>query len=568
MQCPACLQSPPEGARFCPACGGTLPGAGESAPDALEGKIVGGRYVVRQLLAEGGMGRVYVADQQMGTTVRKVALKVMLADYALNPKVVTRFLRECGMVCELEHPNTIKFYDYGRTEDGDLFIAMEFVPGESLAAAIKRQGPISPERVDRIFSQICGSLQEAHDKGIVHRDIKPENIMLTQPAGEPDVVKVLDFGIARRDGDRDPRLTPLGLVLGSPPFMSPEQFRGADVDARSDIYSVGVVAFKALTGVLPFKAHELFEWATLHMSAPPVPFDGTPGGPAVPASMRAAVLRALAKSPDDRPQSMRELYQELTIGAGGRTSLLGRSQPPPAFSSTPPPPAPPSESLAPTQVKRSSYRPPTFADVAPPAGPLFERPPRDATEVKPPPAPPSESLPTEAKRSSYRPPTFADVAPRAGPFFERPPPTVREPIPPTVRQGEAKSNTLAILASVALVALAIFGGVLLAKRLVDGPSGAPPPPPPGGPPPGGPPPPPPARPPGGTPPPPLPPGAGAATSSPTAPAGDGSCRRTMQAAAAGQCAAALGFRARCPASDPEHAAAHAAYGRYCGSGAP
>src|SRR5688500_9206915 len=152
------------------------------------------------------MGRIYVADQQMGTTVRQVAVKVRLAEYAGNDQVVSRFLRECGMVCELEHPNTIKYYDYGQTDDDDLFVDTEYVAGDSVGAIVKRDGPPAPERVDHLLAQICGSQQEAHDKGIVHRHVKPENILVTSPAGEADVVKVLDFGIARRDGGRDPRL--------------------------------------------------------------------------------------------------------------------------------------------------------------------------------------------------------------------------------------------------------------------------------------------------------------------------------------------------------------------------
>src|SRR5215467_9383714 len=197
MECPACGATRPElsGARFCPACGGELPDEG---PDPMIGTVVGGRFRVVSLIAEGGMGRVYAAEQRMGTTLRKVAIKTLLAEFAKSEPQVQRFLLECSMVSELEHPNTIKFYDWGQTDIGGLFIAMEFLSGESLAHVVHRDGRLMPERVDVIIGQICGSLQEAHDKGIVHRDVKPENILLTNPAGEADFVKVLDFGIAKR----------------------------------------------------------------------------------------------------------------------------------------------------------------------------------------------------------------------------------------------------------------------------------------------------------------------------------------------------------------------------------
>ncbi|HTJ84480.1 MAG TPA: protein kinase, partial [Polyangiaceae bacterium] len=266
-------------------------------------------------------------EQSMGGTKRKVAVKVLLSEYSGRDQDMQRFERECATVVELEHPNTIKFHDYGETPEGDMYIAMELLVGPSLSQVL-RDGPLSPERVDLIMGQICGSLQEAHDRGIVHRDVKPDNVIITSPGGAPDFVKVLDFGIAKRVGGRDPKLTPLGVVLGSPPYMSPEQFTLQDIDARSDIYSLGVVAYQMLTGRLPFEAKDPMEWAALHMGAEPAPID-TPGF-YIPDSMRQAIARALSKYPADRPQSMRELYSSFTLGTGtlppGRaSSVLPRS---------------------------------------------------------------------------------------------------------------------------------------------------------------------------------------------------------------------------------------------------
>jgi len=318
--------------------------------------MLAGRYRVTHLVAEGGMGRVYAAEQLMGQTQRKVAIKVLLAEYSGRDQDMQRFSRECSTVTELEHPNTIKFYDYGDTAQGDLFIAMEFLSGDSLAQIVKL-GPLPPDRVDLIIGQICGSLQEAHDHGIVHRDLKPDNIILTSPGGAPDFVKVLDFGIAKRTNSRDPKLTPLGVVLGSPPYMSPEQFTMQEVDPRSDIYSLGVVAYQMLTGKLPFSATDPLEWAALHMGVAPAPVDSH--GMVVPFEMRCAIHRALAKETSQRPQTMREFFSEFTIGSGtlapGRASSMLPT--PASMMPFPPPPRAPSQ-LAPA--------PPAFVSELPP----------------------------------------------------------------------------------------------------------------------------------------------------------------------------------------------------------
>ncbi|MCC6554391.1 MAG: protein kinase [Polyangiaceae bacterium] len=326
MDCPACHQPNIDGARFCAKCGALLPVATDAGADPLINTVVGGRFRIVGVLGEGGMGRVYTGEQQMGTSVRKVAIKTLLSQFARDPQVIARFMREVGTVSELEHPNTIKVYDFGQTATGELYIAMELLSGISLEDALEKGGPLPPERVDRIMGQVCGSLEEAHQKGIIHRDLKPANIYLTKRAGEEDYVKVLDFGIAKRD-DRnskaDQKLTQQGTVLGTPPYMSPEQFKGKELDPRSDIYSLGVVTYEMLTGRLPFEADTPWAWATQHMTSQPFPFEATPLSSSVPPKMKAAVMRALSKNADERPQSVREFYEELTLGAGPRLSVLG-----------------------------------------------------------------------------------------------------------------------------------------------------------------------------------------------------------------------------------------------------
>ena len=330
MECPACHTLNVDGAHFCAKCGALMP-AQKDETDPLIGSIVGGRFRVLGILGEGGMGRVYTAEQQMGTTARKVAIKTLLSEYARDAKVVERFMRECATVVELEHPNTIKFYDYGKTDAGDLYIAMELLTGSSLEKALEG-GALAPDRVDRILSQISGSLQEAHDKGIVHRDLKPANIFLTTRAGEGDYVKVLDFGIAKRDDKHskaEAKLTQQGTVLGTPPYMSPEQFKGQELDARSDIYSLGVMAYEMLTGRLPFDADTPWAWATQHMTAQPFPFETVPLGGAVPAKMKAAVMRALSKDKAQRQQSAREFFDDFTLGGGAASISVAFGDPPP-----------------------------------------------------------------------------------------------------------------------------------------------------------------------------------------------------------------------------------------------
>src|SRR3982751_725934 len=189
MKCEACQHENIDGARFCAHCGALMPTLGEAGADPLIGQLIGGRYRVTGVLGEGGMGIVYVGEQQMGSTVRKVAIKTLHQHLSKDPAVLARFHRECGTVAQLEHPNTIKFYDFGATSDGTLYIAMEFVAGKPLSAVIEGTGPLSGERTIKILRQICGALEEAHKLGIVHRDLKPDNVILTDRAGESDFVK-------------------------------------------------------------------------------------------------------------------------------------------------------------------------------------------------------------------------------------------------------------------------------------------------------------------------------------------------------------------------------------------
>ncbi|NUP09322.1 MAG: protein kinase [Polyangiaceae bacterium] len=311
MTCPRCGHYVLEQQSACLHCGAQL-----RACDQRIGSMIGGKYFLRRLIAEGGMGRVYAAEQRLGSIVRTVAVKMVQPGLATNEKVVERFMHECGIVTVLRHPNTIEVYDFGEAEGGELYVVMEYVEGRSLAKVLADGGPLAIDRIDHLFAQICGSLTEAHGRGIIHRDLKPDNVLLTSRAGDDDFVKVLDFGIAWRAdpaaGPRERRLTEQGTVLGTPAYMAPERFSSGPVDATSDVYALGVMAYECATGILPFVAETMFEWAARHTTADPLPFDSTEAGAKVPERMRRAILRALAKRPRDRPQSARAFLEELT----------------------------------------------------------------------------------------------------------------------------------------------------------------------------------------------------------------------------------------------------------------
>jgi serine/threonine-protein kinase len=288
-------------------------------PDRLVGLEIGGKYKIVSLLGEGGMGCVYKGEQKLGNTIRKVAIKTLHEHLSHDPQILARFEREVGTVAGLQHPNTIQVFDFGKMDDGTLYIVMEFVEGKSVAGWLETTGAMEPARVVNILKQVCGSLEEAHGLGIVHRDLKPDNIVLCDKAGQHDWVEVLDFGIAKRSNEADEKeqkLTQQGMVLGTPPYMSPEQFTGKPVDRRSDIYSLAVMAYEMLTGGLPFNGNTAWEWATAHMTAQPRPLETFPVSQRIPPAMKAAILRGLEKDPLRRPQTVTEFFNMFSTGAG------------------------------------------------------------------------------------------------------------------------------------------------------------------------------------------------------------------------------------------------------------
>lgn len=267
-----------------------------------------GQYVLEQKLGEGGMGEVYRARH--GMMRRPTAIKLLRGDRAGELHLL-RFEREVQLTARLTHPNTITIFDYGRTDDGILYYAMELLDGANLQKIVAVSGAQPANRVLRILGMVCGALTEAHDIGLIHRDIKPANIMLCAQGGERDVVKLLDFGLVKQfELGRDVQLTGASTVLGTPQYMAPESILTPDsADVRTDLYSLGAVAYFLLAGVDVFEGNSVVEICIKHIHEAPVSLSAR--GVAVSAELDAVVLACLEKDPARRPQSAAELRRRL-----------------------------------------------------------------------------------------------------------------------------------------------------------------------------------------------------------------------------------------------------------------
>jgi len=353
--CPACRARNLDDARFCSQCGIRLEaGAGEDDPipaapegadsmvslvgaatlagdtpsedpahlaDPLIGVVIADRYRIVEPLGRGGMGVVYkVEHARIG---KLMALKILTGELGRNAELVARFKREALMASKLSHPNTVQVFDFGSSE-GMTYLAMELLRGNDLGRIVRRGGPLGPSRTSRIVIQICSSLAEAHDHDIVHRDLKPENIIIVKGQAGDDVVKVLDFGLAKlRESKELGEVTTRGAIVGTPFYMSPEQIRGEPVDPRSDVYSLGALMYVCLTGQPVFDSATPMGILTKHLTE-------TPEAPSlrfpdlgIPRALSAIVMRALEKDPDQRYQSVRELQQALVdeLRGAGQSSV-------------------------------------------------------------------------------------------------------------------------------------------------------------------------------------------------------------------------------------------------------
>jgi eukaryotic-like serine/threonine-protein kinase len=266
-----------------------------------------GQYTLVERLGEGGMGVVYRAEHAL--LRRPTAVKLLPATKRLDS--IARFEREVQLMAELTHPNTVAIYDYGRTDAGVFYYAMEYLEGIDLEGLVEVGGPQPAGRVIHLLRQVCGSLDEAHERGLIHRDVKPANLFLCKKRGEPDTVKVLDFGLVKDVSADDPSLSTANSVLGTPLYMAPEAFTKPEaVDARSDLYSLGAVAYLLLVGAPVFSGSSSIEVLTKHLHlAPRKPSERL--GQDIPAGLEAVVMSCLEKPPEKRPASARALRDAL-----------------------------------------------------------------------------------------------------------------------------------------------------------------------------------------------------------------------------------------------------------------
>jgi serine/threonine protein kinase len=345
----------------------------DDAVSMRPGDVVAGRYRVEELVGQGGYGIVWKATDLQHDRV--VALKMLLAPTLAQEEGRARFRREAELAQKLEHPNTVRLLDFGATDAGAPFIAWEYLKGRALDAVLATEGRLAPARVARIAAQTLRALKEAHDKGIVHRDIKPSNIFLCDAPGEPDVVKVLDFGIAKDTFVRGTGLTPEGSILGTPAYMAPEQVRGRAITAVADLYALGLVMAELCTGLPVYPGLVPLEVVTAQLSNLPVPLPlAVTESPLGPIIARATEKRVEAR---------------FAAAADMLTALEGVMESP-ALALAPLAPGGAAVTVAPAQV-RIRERPLALAETAAATMARPDRPPPTLIGDDPPPPPPSRA---------------------------------------------------------------------------------------------------------------------------------------------------------------------------------
>ena len=315
--CTTCGVEYPEDQSFCPADGSAL--RSTSSTD-LVGSIVAERYRIVKKLGEGGMGAVYLGEHvKMG---RMCAVKVISKSLAQDSDAIARFNREAANAARINHPNVCSIYDFGETDDGVIYLAMEFIEGEALTDLVNREGALSPKRAAEIARQTAEALEAAHEFGIVHRDLKPDNIMIAKNRDGSDLAKVVDFGIAKAaGGDEKQNVTKTGLVVGTPEYMSPEQLSGDTLDGRSDIYSLALVFFRMLTGTLPFQADTAQEVMIKRLTDEPLTLAEAVPETDFPAALQQVMDHALQRMPSERYASAHQFGADVVKAVTGMADV-------------------------------------------------------------------------------------------------------------------------------------------------------------------------------------------------------------------------------------------------------
>ncbi len=282
-----------------------------TAPDPNLGRVLKQQYRIDALLGRGGMGSVYKAEQL--SVGRAVAIKLIAGDIADNPECIKRFRREAEAMATLQHPNTVRLFDFG-VEASELFMVMELLEGRDLSQHLAERGALPLAEALAILREVLAALSEAHARGIVHRDLKPANVFMSALTGGQVFAKVMDFGIAGIagvDAQAATKLTLAGSVLGTPAYMAPEQAQGLPVDARADLYSLGIMLFEMLTGRTPFEADSLVSLLMAQVTEPPPPLAKVRADLADAPELQALLDKLLAKRPEDRPTSAAEVLRDI-----------------------------------------------------------------------------------------------------------------------------------------------------------------------------------------------------------------------------------------------------------------
>ncbi|MDR3612115.1 MAG: serine/threonine-protein kinase [Candidatus Obscuribacterales bacterium] len=325
-RCPACQREFTGGLAVCQFDGTLLISV---MKDQFIGTKVADKYEVISEIGRGGMSIVYKARHELMD--RTVAIKMLQAGLVNDQTSIKRFQQEAQAASCLTHPNVITVYDYGLVPSGQPYLVMDYLSGESLSDIVLRDGFVAPLRAITIFVQACDALEHAHQKGVLHRDLKCGNIMLTEIEGQKDVVKVVDFGIAKlmpSSGKQQQNLTQTGEVFGSPIYMSPEQCMGEQLDARSDIYSMGCMLYETLTGQPPLMGDTIIDTMQMHVTTQPPPFVKMRPGLNIPQALEDVCMKALEKKPADRFVSMAAFRDALINAAmriGGQTEAEDES---------------------------------------------------------------------------------------------------------------------------------------------------------------------------------------------------------------------------------------------------
>ncbi|MCP4197797.1 MAG: serine/threonine protein kinase [Proteobacteria bacterium] len=336
--CPTCGQKYLGNEEFCPQDGSSLVNLEETEDnDSLIGTTIDNRYRIDKRIGEGGMGVVYLATHAV--IGKKCAVKVLSVQSTGEMELAERFVQEARAAAAIGNDHIIEITDFGQLPDSTAYFVMELLDGQSLQQAVERTERIGVERSLHILIQCCEALSAAHNVNIIHRDLKPDNVFLIKKGADSDYVKVLDFGIAmvaRESG----RLTRTGMIVGTPQYMSPEQAAGTNMDARTDIYSLGIIMYEMLTGHVPFEADTFMGVLTKHLYEEPIPPRRLVPPVDVPKVLESVLLKTIAKKPEKRYQSMADLKQDLLAVKEGETPAIVYDQMrESSYSTIPPSPA-------------------------------------------------------------------------------------------------------------------------------------------------------------------------------------------------------------------------------------